>query len=822
MIAIHAVPASPPDEAGDGLREAISQDFLDLLRWDPEVCLLHIPRGNPQFGGPDCRVEGCDKMIHSSQQNLCAGCLNRWKGSGQSVEEFTAVTKRRWRGIGEVGCEVPQCARPGKGRSIPLCFTHEHQQQRVYKLSIEEFVRHPDVRPLEASGPCDVAACYRQRQSHSGYCTAHAARRKAHIRGGNWSDEDLWQRTTSAIAQSRVISLRGLPGRVVNEILFGLQERHRQGVVQKDYNLRPFCDWVRSQQVTSVTELDMSTLGRGTGDVGRGILKHLSRFGLSPETERHKDVWAGFVFGATGSIHFDKISQLWLRKATQDWALDDLPRRRGKSSHVVQSMINSIVRLSTSLRINRPDHGDDIRGVSRDDLLIFLNRLLFLHQRGEISGHAHVRVVRHVRQMLGRMRTLGLVKPDQPLHGLCDTFALRPEDVPDEPEDSEAGRDLPPEVMTQLCQYLDRLEATTTPEIRTAVDLVIDTGRRPDEICRLPYDCLERDGDGKPVLVYDNHKGARKRRRLPISAATAAVITNQQERTRARFPNASTGSLKLLPSALTNTAGTKSLSSDWLTARHRAWVDSLPEFHVPTVVEVDGRPITKMLPFDKAKIFLYAYRHTYAQRHADAGVAPDALQALMDHRQLSTTQQYYRVGEKRKREAVERVTTMQFDRNGNRVWRQAQLVLDSEHARRAIGEVQVPYGLCTEPTNVAAGGHDCPVRFRCVGCSHFRTDVSYLPDLEAYLADLLRGRERLAAFAADSWAKAEAMPSDEEITRVRRLVKRVRDDLEDLTDEDKIQIKEAVTVVRRTRRVVSLGLPRIGPPEDLRPERPTG
>lgn len=36
-------------------------------------------------------------------------------------------------------------------------------------------------------------------------------------------------------------------------------------------------------------------------------------------------------------------------------------------------------------------------------------------------------------------------------------------------------------------------------------------------------------------------------------------------------------------------------------------------------------------------------------------------------------------------------------------------------------------------------------RPRLLGCGHFRTDVSYLPDLEAYLADLLRNRERLAA-----------------------------------------------------------------------------
>ena len=115
----------------------------------------------------------------------------------------------------------------------------------------------------------------------------------------------------------------------------------------------------------------------------------------------------------------------------------------------------------------------------------------------------------------------------------------------------------------------------------------------------------------------------------------------------------------------------------------------------------------------------------------------------MSHRMLQTTQGYYRVGEQRRREAVDRVTAMQFDRHGNKVWREAKVLLDSEHLRRSVGEVAVPYGTCSEPSNVAAGGGDCPVRFRCVGCSHFSTDVSYRPDLEAYLADLLRSRERL-------------------------------------------------------------------------------
>jgi len=112
-------------------------------------------------------------------------------------------------------------------------------------------------------------------------------------------------------------------------------------------------------------------------------------------------------------------------------------------------------------------------------------------------------------------------------------------------------------------------------------------------------------------------------------------------------------------------------------------------------------------------------------------VPVEVLRELMSHRKLETTSGYYRIGETSRREAVDRVAAMQFDRHGNRIWRQAQALLDSEHARRAVGEVAVAFGVCAEPSNVKAGGCACPFRFRCAGCDHFRTDVSYLPDLQA-------------------------------------------------------------------------------------------
>jgi Phage integrase family len=363
--------------------------------------------------------------------------------------------------------------------------------------------------------------------------------------------------------------------------------------------------------------------------------------------------------------------------------------------------------------------------------------------------------------------------------------------------------------MRQLCQHLDEIGS---PQVRTAVQIAMDTGRRPEEVCALAYDCLASDKDGGHVLVYDNHKTNRLGRRLPVSGETAEVITAQQQRVRRRYPDAAISKLKLLPAFWRNPAGERGLTVATLENQHRQWVNALP----PLLTD-DGTE------FDKTKIVPYAYRHTYAQRHADAGVGIDVLAELLDHRNLNVTRGYYRVGEDRRRAAVDTVTAMSFDRNGNRIWRDAQALLDSEHARYAVGEVAVPYGRCTEPSNVAAGGGACPVRFRCAGCDHFRTDVSFLPDLSVYLDDLLQTRERLAAAidGVDEWARADATPSQQEITRIRRLIGRINGDLEQAGATEHAAIEQAVTVLRR-HRAVSVGMPTIRPTTpDALPEATT-
>jgi hypothetical protein len=64
-------------------------------------------------------------------------------------------------------------------------------------------------------------------------------------------------------------------------------------------------------------------------------------------------------------------------------------------------------------------------------------------------------------------------------------------------------------VLSIINDNLDVLEQRSGIDSRRLVELMIDTGRRPDELCQLPWTCLERDGDDKPVLIYTDSKNHR-------------------------------------------------------------------------------------------------------------------------------------------------------------------------------------------------------------------------------------------------------------------------------------------------------------------------
>ncbi|WP_432137176.1 tyrosine-type recombinase/integrase [Streptomyces sp. bgisy154] len=816
FLAPVTVPAGPvpgPDAADAELAAflwpMIGEEFLAEAGWSAERRVLDPPIGHPTLGGRRCPVPGCLSPVKG--RKLCSTCNTRHRKSTLPYEEFVR-TPRTASYLGVGNCRVAGCERPwtdSGGR--PVCRTHWWHLQK-HGGTLEEFLADPAVKGLPGLGDCSALACNRQSVNTMGtrLCRAHEKQAQS-LRKGPGFDEATWLRTAPSVGFAAEVSFRGLPDLVVAQLLFGLQHRCHRGARTDIGNFRALIDrTVRPSLAGRLEDVPAPAANSAALILLNRLRVYAIRAVKTPEGEYAKDEWDLVAFGHRGTLVFTVIHQPWLRESAKRWARDYLAKVRSKStaSHAQQHLAG-LARLSDSLRA-RPDGGTDRAALGRPDIENFLNRMSFLEANGKMTASTRRTYVGMARNVLRDARGLGLTRPGGPMEGLPDDFILTRFDVPKPPEPPEEGQDLPPEVLRQLCTHLDEFEDMTCRELRVAVELIMDTGRRPDEICQLPLDCLTRDGKGKPVLVYDNLKEERIRRELPIHEPTAKLILDQQDRVRARFPGRPTAKLVLLPTTVLNLRGNKAVNSNHLSGQHREWVEALPEIRLD-----DGTA------FDKEKIFPYAYRHSFAQRHADAGVAVDVLAELMDHDSLESTRVYYRVKEVRLREAVDRVTAMQFDRHGTRVWGAVTTVLDAERTRRAIGEVHVPFGTCSEPSNVAAGGGACPLRFRCMGCDHYGTDVSYLPELHAYLDDLLRTREKLLAMtAADDWARAEAMPSEEEIRRVRRLVRRVTEDLDQLTDAERAEIQQAAAIVRKNRQGF-LGMPRVRQPQpDLRPERP--
>ena len=281
------------------------------------------------------------------------------------------------------------------------------------------------------------------------------------------------------------------------------------------------------------------------------------------------------------------------------------------------------------------------------------------------------------------------------------------------------GRALPDGVIAQLDANLDLLASVPgasglarvptlgalgehAGEMAVLVyELLKGTGRRVGEVAGLRLECLDIDEHGKDVLVYDNHKAARMGRRLPLAdSSLVAAIRAQQAWVRDRFPSTPPERLWLLPRPHKNLDGTKHFDTGLIRAWFRAWLGRIPQIDAGPL-DRHGEPV----PFDRSGIHPHAFRHTYAQTLADQGVPAPVLRDLMDHRSLSTTLGYYKVGDARKRKAMEVLARHTVD---NRAVARPSAVSVLAPLREHISWVAVPMGKCSEPANVRAGGQACP------------------------------------------------------------------------------------------------------------------
>lgn len=800
----------------DVLRSMIDWAMLGRLGLDREAEVFAPEAGDPLFGFVVCRATSCDQVVHSGSLGLCWRCKQLWKkaGEGADFDEFCATVPPRIRhSRSDSLCAV--CRTPGHERPVRahgLC-TMCSKTMANRGQSLEEYVdgdeEYEAATPRPTLGLCLVVACKRWAwRSRPALCEAHDQTWRAAGRPSGHPFEEWSVRQRSLDGGPRVVVLRGLGERMGLEVLYALQRaaetgrRTRPGVVQGAVNI------MRAQGVFSICELSMEGVKHGAPRLFLTFAADQVTLALSHRaSEEAKDDWDQRVFGhIPGLLRFGPISQDWLKETAKTWAAERIDTVR--TPRVLQANLRAVKAFSESLRRNCPDGGVDAHLVSRSDLMSFANDLAHLEARGDLARNTRRAWVNHLERFLREARSMGLSRPDGPMHGLPEDVVFRRGEQVKSASREEQGRALPQVVLDQLLSpaALESLEERSGTDRRAMVELAARVGRRTGELCTLGFGCLTfeeiLDEAGQlraaPVLVHDMPKVGVRGYRLPIDEETAEIIAAQQARVIARYPDTPASALALFPAIVMNPRGTKGCNVTTFEVHFRDWVDGLPELLGP-----DGEP------YDRSDVVIYSFRHSFAQRHADSGTPIEVLAELMGHTRLTSTQTYYRVSDKRKRKAVDLLAALQVDRAGTRSRPAVERLLDAEVAREAIGQVAVPFGICTEPTNVKAHGQGCPFRHQCFGCTYFRSDPSFLPELRAYLTRLLADTERLRAAVPEleDWARKSAVPSAEEIASLRRIIDRCEELVADLADDERSAVQEAVAVLRRVRAQLDTSTP---------------
>ena len=795
----------------------IGEDWL-AAEWDPDRQLIVPVPGGHLTRVLRCTVSGCPSdrygpdvlcLRHRRQfETSTIADLHAWLSSGEpTVFERRHCIDRTCQVSGPDG---QVCPRPAQGR-WGLCPAHNGvwAHRRAKGVALEAFLAI--AVPLTDLGACVAACCYLGvTHPESGLCEIHFRIWKQDGRPAGRRFDD-WAARVRQPTSSRVLTLRGLPELVRLELVYAIGWRAAEQVSIVTGGMRPWVDQLRSVGVASLTEFDLAALD----DIGDRHHVRFARFSVDrvrlayadPEAERTNDVWDLRLFGRSGRRHLDftPIRQDWLREATKGWAAVTIGR---VGDSALSHRVGSVGVLSAVLASGSAG-GDEPTTLGRADIDRFLTRVRsprFSATGRPLGARAKAALVEECTMMLREARELGL------LPTLGATFAFRRGDRSPRVTKEPPGRALPAGVVAQLDANVGLLAAVPgaigparVPTLGAlgehagemaalCYELLKGTGRRVGEVASLHLECLDVDEHAKDVLVYDNHKAARMRRRLPLADSDlVAAIRAQQAWVRARFPATAPERLCLLPRPHKNVDGTNHLSGHQINTWINTWVSRIPRIDAGPL-DHNGDPV----PFDRGAIHAHAFRHTYAQTMADQGVAAPVLRDLMDHHDLSTTLGYYKVGESRKRGAMEVLARHTIDNRG--VTRPTAGEPSSvTHLREHLSWVAVPMGKCSEPTNVRAGGQTCPIRYQCAGCPHFESDPSYLPELRAYADDLRKEREAMLAANAADWA------AEHVVRQLDIVVGHIRTHetlLERLATNERADIEDASATLRKARQSV--------------------
>lgn len=417
--------------------------------------------------------------------------------------------------------------------------------------------------------------------------------------------------------------------------------------------------------------------------------------GASPDDEYDRDTWDARRLGlpASGSsylVRFGGIEQPWLRAAAKRWGRFRLAT--GKAIGTVCNDITALARFAAFLAEVAPTT-PDASAIDRAVLERYLSRL----SSTGLVGQTRLGYLVSVRGFLDGCRRHGW------LPGLPADAVLYGEDMPGRGE--YLPRFIPEHVMAQL-ESEHNLSRLPDPTTRHLIVVLIETGLRAGDACRLPLDPIVTDSSGWPCLRFFNSK-MKAEQLFPLSARAAAVVGAQQQRVRASWP---AGTRWLFPRVNANPDGAASFSYATLHSRLARWQ------HDIDLRDETGQPV---------RITAHRFRHTLGTRLINSGVPEHIVQKLLGHQSAQMTARYAHLHDTTLRAAFDRYCQQRVNIAGELLdYDPDSPAADAEWVKHNLARVRdaLPNGYCGRPPQ-----QHCPHPNACLTCPDFQTTPEFLP-----------------------------------------------------------------------------------------------
>jgi len=607
---------------------------------------------------------------------------------------------------------------------------------RLLELVRPEFavpIYRPDPSdPVLAGAPCAVAGCDRPARSQ-GLCAAH------HSRWANQGQPHLSRFIVTATPvrggtprADEVFDLSTLPLRCRLELALVLQRRHdSRGRGLRSPAVRPVVTMLACSGADSLLELpldawiaELAPTNKTTRAGAVGFLRYAlgeleDALGGGVEASYARDTWDARRLGVPvtvghHSVSFTRIPQPWLRQAVKSWARSRLVG--GISFGAIRRDATGLGWFASYLAKARPD-ADGASAITRPLLEDYLAHLA-------CEGPTPNTSLGYLTALRGFLET---ARRRHLLAGLGADAAIYPDDLPSRP--AGLPRFVTEDVMARLesDEMLSLLPDETT---RHLVIVLIETGLRAGDACRLRIDCLVPDSTGWPCLRYVNNK-VRAEQLVPLSGRAADAIRAQQGEVARTSPT----SPWLFPAPKANPDGARPFTYGTLRQRLARFQDAIDPR------DGQGRPV---------RVTAHQFRHTFGTRLINSGVPQHVVQRHMGHASPMMTATYARLHDSTLRAAFEAYLATRVDVDGRRIAFDAEApTADAEWVKQHYGRIEasLPNGFCGRPPQ-----QDCPHPNACLTCPDFQTTVEFLP-VHRRQADETRklataaeeaGRERLA------------------------------------------------------------------------------